>query len=82
MSSWQTGAVEEAEIEAIRRRLKEEALHGPDCPVCGQQSWGEGVVEFRQSTPRRMRTVTTEALARTCRFCGHMQLFAALESRR
>jgi hypothetical protein len=74
--------VDEAEIAAIGERLEEEALHGKSCPVCGQQSWGKGVVEFRQSTPRRMKTVTTEALARTCRFCGHMQLFAALDSRR
>ena len=73
--------MEEAEIAAIRERL-DRATPGKDCPVCGQESWGEGIVEFRQSTPRRMETVTTEALARTCRFCGHMQLFAALDSRR
>ena len=69
-------------MEAIRERLEEEAVHGTSCPVCGQTSFGEGVVEFRQSTPGRMTTVTTEALARTCRFCGYMQLFAALDSRR
>jgi predicted nucleic-acid-binding Zn-ribbon protein len=74
--------VDEAEIAAIRERLEEESMYAKNCPVCGQTSFGEGVVEFRQSTPRRMTTVTTEALARTCRACGHMQLFAALDSRR